>query len=45
MKEVKITITGQLVIVDYCAQSVIDANIESGEYDEECDAFAGNGKH
>ena len=42
MKEVKITIKGDLVIVDYCSQSVIDANIESGEYDEECDAFAGN---
>jgi hypothetical protein len=42
MKEVKVRIVGDLVIVDYCSKSVIQANIESGEYDDEADAFAGN---
>lgn len=36
MKEVKIRIKGDLVIVDYCSQKVIEENIKNGEaVDEE----------
>lgn len=40
MKEVKVRIVGDLVIVDYCSQKVIDENIESGECDDEEGAFS-----
>ena len=39
MKEVKIRIKGDLVIVDYCSHKVIDENIKSGECDDEEGAF------
>lgn len=40
MKEVKVRIVGDLVIVDYCSQKIIDENIESGECDDEEGAFS-----
>ena len=40
MKEVKIRIKGDLVIVDYCSQNVIEQNIENGEAEDEETAFS-----
>ena len=39
MKEVKIRIKGDLVIVDYCSQKVIEENIKNGEAVDEESAF------